>query len=156
MLTMKTCNLIVAALTLLIGCLIAWVSYGYGIAMSVFGPEAGFWPFFLGLGLVITALLIFFDTFKRSAQLSSEEIIFISPSNASAYRMMGLVIVYVLLLQLLGFYLDSLLFMITAMYMLGVRSRLLLAGVSVLFLGFVYVLFGMILGITLPVPFFME
>ena len=39
--SMKTCNIVVAIATLIVGSLIAYVSNGYGIAMSIYGPEPG-------------------------------------------------------------------------------------------------------------------
>lgn len=154
--SMKTCNIMVAVATLIIGSFIAYVSNGYGISMSIYGPEPGFWPFILGVALIIISLLIAFDTFRHKEQLSQITVVFLEPANFSSYRIMLLVIAYILLLGLVGFYIDTFFFMLATMYILGVRNKLVLGGVTLLFLGLIYVLFGLCLSITLPLPFFME
>ncbi len=154
--SMKTCNIVVAIATLIVGSLIAYVSNGYGIAMSIYGPEPGFWPFILGVGLIIISILIAFDTFRHQDKLDKITVIFLEPANFSSYRVMLLVIAYIVLLGLVGFYIDTLIFMLTAMYVLGVRDKLILGGVTLLFLGLIYVIFCLCLSITLPLPFFME
>ena len=55
-----------------------------------------------------------------------------------------------------GFYVASALFMFVTMLMLGVHNKLFAAGIAVLFLAIIYLLFTKALHIQLPLPFFME
>lgn len=154
--SMAVCNIVVALLTALTGASIAYTSMGYGIEMSMFGPGSGFWPFILGLALVLIAALIVLDTIRRHAQLSNEKVVLNSQGCFASYRMMLVCIVYALLLPVLGFYVSSALFMFVAMLMLGVKNKLFALGLAVLFLAVIFLLFSTALHIQLPLPFFME
>ena len=76
MVSMRGCNLFVAAVTLLIGAAIAYTSYGYGISMSMFGPGAGFWPFILGVSLVAVAVFILIDTLRHQEEFLQVKVVF--------------------------------------------------------------------------------
>ena len=153
---MRTCNYAVALLTAIIGACIAWTSYGYGIGMSMFGPGSGFWPFILGAALVLIAALIVFDTARHSRQYAEEKIILTAPANVSAYKMMAMILVYIILLKIIGFYPSSLLFLIAAMHHLGLRRPKMILAVSLGFLAVLYILFSILLNLSLPLPFFWE
>ncbi len=156
MLSMKTCNFIVALITAAVGAAIAWTSYGYGIGMSMFGPGAGFWPFLLGVALIVIAALIVADSIRHGAELNQQQVILAAPANLKAYAMMGLVAAYIACLTLLGFYVASFLFVMLAMYLLGMRRLSLMLTVTLIFLAAIFVIFGQLLHISLPMPFFME
>lgn len=154
--SMAVCNVVVALITALVGAAIVYTSYGYGIEMSMFGPRAGFWPFILGLGLLVISALILLDTVKNHAQFAKEKVIFNSQGCFASYRMMIVCVLYAALLPVCGFYVASALFMFVTMLMLGVHNKLFAAGIAVLFLAIIYLLFTTALHIQLPLPFFME
>lgn len=154
--SMAVCNIAVALITAIVGGVISYTAYGYGIEMSMFGPGAGFWPFILGLGLIAIALLIVIDTIRCRGEFSQQKVVFNSQGCFGAYRMMAVVLVYAALFPLLGFYVSSFLFLFVGMLMLGVNNKLLALGVSAGFLAVIYLLFTLALHIQLPVPFFME
>ena len=154
MITMKSCNLIVAAVTLVIGSMIAYTSYGYGISMTMFGPGAGFWSFILGVGLVVVAVLIVADTQYHSHEFTAIQVRLGEKANLQAYKLMVLFGAFVLLLQILGFYLDAFLFMCACMYLLGMRRSSTIISVALAFLAFIYVIFSLSLHINLPLPIF--
>lgn len=156
MANLRNCNYLVAALSAGVGSAIAVTSYGYGIGMTEYGPGAGFWPFILGVALVVVAGLLFLDTLKHNSEYLAQEILLSTAQNLSAYQMMGIVLIYAVLIFILGFYLATALFLAVAMYRLGAENKLQIVTVSGLFLAFVYVLFGLLLHISLPLPFFME
>ena len=156
MTTMQVCNYIVAILTFIIGGAIAWTSYGYGIEMTVFGPGPGFWPFILAVGLVFVAFLIVFDTLKHKEKFDKKEIILLSPANIGVYKMMLLTGGYIVFIYLAGFYVATFLFMVTAMKLLGAKRISTLLSVSLVFLALVYILFGQLLHISMPVSIFLE
>lgn len=154
--SMAVCNFLVALATALVGGGIVITSVGYGIEMSMFGPGSGFWPFILGLGLLVIAALIVLDTVKRRRELSAQKVVFVSQGCFGSYRMMLLCFVYAALFPLTGFYIASGLFMIAAMYMLGLRKLPLIIGITAVFLFCLFLLFSLALHIQLPQPFFME
>ncbi|MBO5566025.1 MAG: tripartite tricarboxylate transporter TctB family protein [Succinivibrio sp.] len=156
MVSMRGCNLFVAAVTLLIGAAIAYTSYGYGISMSMFGPGAGFWPFILGVSLVAVAVFILIDTLRHQEEFLQVKVVLGSAANFQSYKLMVLSGAFIALLQLLGFYLDAFLFMCAAMLLLGMRRLSAVFSIALIFLGFIYVVFSMLLHINLPLPFFME
>ena len=156
MASMRQCNLVIAAVAAGVGATIAAYAYGYGIAMTEFGPAAGFWPFLLGVGLVLVAARLLLDTLRRSAELAAQPVELSSEGNFAAYRMMVLVMVYAVCLFVLGFYLATLLFLPACMYLLGLRNHLLGAAVTLLFVAFIYVVFARLLHISLPVPWFLD
>ena len=154
--SMAVCNIAVALITAIVGGAISYTAYGYGIEMSMFGPGSGFWPFILGLGLLVIAALIVVDTIRCREQFSKQQVVFNSAGCFGAYRMMAVVVIYAVLFPLLGFYVSSFLFLFVGMWMLGVNNKLLALGVSAGFLAAIYLLFSMALHIQLPLPFFME
>ena len=156
MVSMQKCNLIVALLTLIIGGAIAYTAYGYGIGMSMFGPGAGFWPFILAVSLIVVACLIVFDTFRHQDKYQSQEVIIFNPHNIGVYKMMLAVGLYILLIFGVGFYIASFLFMCGTMKLLGAQRLGLILSVALIFLAVIYLVFGVLLHISLPLPLFME
>ncbi|MCR5537478.1 MAG: tripartite tricarboxylate transporter TctB family protein [Succinivibrio sp.] len=156
MANLKNCNLLVVGLSAVTGSAIAATAYGYGIAMTEYGPGPGFWPFILGVSLLAVAVLLLLDTLKHSAEYSAQEILLSTAANLSAYQMMGIVLLYAVLIFITGFYLATALFLICAMYRLGADNFKQILGVTLVFLAFIYILFGMLLHIALPLPIFME
>ncbi len=156
MANLRNCNFLVAALCAASGFVIAMTSYGYGIDMTDFGPGPGFWPFILGVALCLVATLLFFDSVKHSEEYKNQPITLTAPQNIGAYQMMALVLCYTVLIFIIGFYAGTALFLVTAMVRLGADNKMHILAVTALFLAFIYILFGMLLHISLPLPFFME
>lgn len=156
MLNMKTCNLVIAALTAIGAAVMLATSLRYGIGMTSFGPGPGLWPFLLGLSLAVIAVLLCWDTWRHRAEFAAMPVTLAAPANLSAYGMMLLVVVYAVIVFVVGFFAASLLFMPAAMYWCGYRRPLPMLAVTLLFLAAIYVIFTMLLHIFLPLPFFME
>lgn len=154
--SMKTCNYVIALITAVVGFVIAYTAYGYGIEMSMFGPGSGVWPFMLGSGLVVIAALIVVDTLKHSEEFASQTVVFRSPGCTSVYKMMVLVLIYVALFPLIGFYLASTLYMLVAVRQLGFKRIPVALGITLIFMLAIYAMFTLALHIQLPLPFFME
>lgn len=154
--SMKICNFVVAAITLVIGFAIAYTSFGYGIGLTVFGPGAGFWPFYLGLGLIAVGVLILGDTLVHKQAYEDEKVVLTLPENFSVYRMMAAVVAYVVLIYLTGFYIATLLFLLAATRMLGEKRLGLSLAVAVVFCVFVYLVFTAFLHVSMPVSIFLD
>ena len=156
MANMKICNYCVAALTILVGVLIARAALGYGIAMTFFGPGPGVWPFVLGSLLGVIGALIVLDTVVHSRKFTATKVILNDAGCVRAYIMMAAAVLYLVLLVILGFYISSFIFLIGGMWILGMRNLKLAVAVSLLFLAGVYVLFSYLLHIQLPLPIFFD
>ncbi len=156
MANMKNCNLCIAALTAVVGASIAVTSHGYGIGVTEFGPGAGFWPFIMGVALLVNAAAILLDTMLNKQSYADEQVVLRSPGCIKAYKLMVMVVAYAVLLYVLGFYIASFLFLAAAMRFLGLEKKLLILAVSLIFLGIVWLLFSKALHITLPRPIFWE
>ena len=70
--------------------------------------------------------------------------------------MMALTGGYLVLIYLTGFYVATFLFMCAAMKLLGAKRLATMLTASLVFLAVIYVVFGMLLHITMPVSIFME
>ena len=131
---------------LALGLIVVSDSWRIGASWAEDGPQAGYFPFYIGLIICITSLINLIKAFKASADES-----FVSK------KALGLVltvllptIVYVGLIQWLGIYLASTLFIAAFMWRLGGYGLAMIVpisiGVSLLF----FVMFEM--WFTVPLP----
>ncbi|MCR5084261.1 MAG: tripartite tricarboxylate transporter TctB family protein [Succinivibrionaceae bacterium] len=153
---MQICNFVIAAITALVGGMIAMTSWGYGVGMTMFGPGAGFWPFILGLMLLLVAALIVYDSLAHAAEYRAQQVVFTAPSDLGVYRLMALVVLYAALMGFIGFYLATCLFIPAMMYLIGSRRPGVMAATTLIFLAVVYLLFTKLLHLMLPLPWFMD
>lgn len=156
MTTMKICNYVVACIVIILALCIAYVSYGYGIEMTEFGPQAGFWPFIIAITMIIVSSLIIFDTTKNKEKYQEIKISFTKVENISSYKMMLTVLIYIILINLLGFYIATFLFLIFSMYILNLRPFTFIISISLGFIACIYVIFSLLLHIMLPISIFLE
>ena len=68
----------------------------------------------------------------------------------------GIIGLFCVVLYFLGFYIGALLFIPALMYLMEVRSVKKIALTTIITLAAVYILFGMLLNISLPAPIFMR
>ncbi len=110
---------IVVAVTLLaFGALVAWDSYRTGSGWSASGgPRAGYFPFRLGVLLVLSALAILAQTFWQRADLRGR---FIEPGQIRPVLTVALPsLAYVAGVQWLGIYVASAIFVGAFMHFVG-------------------------------------
>lgn len=72
-----------------------------------------------------------------------------------AFTIMGTTVAYVVLLPIIGYYVATILYIAATMYLFGVRNKITLVAVPIGFVIFVFIIFGKILSLTPPKPFFM-
>jgi putative tricarboxylic transport membrane protein len=143
-----TVDLVVAALIFALGALVVWESHRLGSSWASDGPQAGYFPFYIGLLTCICSVVVFVQCLlkrgtDRSVFVSAEQfkqvLIILLPSTA-----------YVLGIQLIGIYVPSALFIGLFMKFVGkysgLRSVLVGAGVAVIS----FVLFEIWFRIPLP------
>ena len=117
---------------------------------ATFGPGAGFLPFWCGALLAMLSMLLIVDAFRRSADAATKPVF----PGGRALLLLGTVIagltVYILTLEFLGFLIGT--GLLTA-YLLGVvekekwRTTII---VAVLNSAALYIVFQMLLGVSLP------
>ena len=78
-----------------------------------------------------------------------------TPANLRVYIVMGLAVLFCLVIELLGFYLAALLMIPAVMLVLGCRSLLRIALTAVLTVGFIYLIFDILLSTKLPQSMFL-
>ncbi len=117
---------------------------------GTFGPGVGFLPFWLGVLMAILSILLIATAWRRPADLTKKAIY---PGRQARIAIVLVLIglaVYILLLELLGFLVDTMLF---AAFLLGVVMRerwkmaLLIAMMTSIGL---YIIFQKLLEVNLP------
>ena len=62
---MRKAEIWVSSAFMLLGIIVITDSIRLGFMWGMSGPEAGFFPFYLGVGVVITSLIVFFNAFTQ-------------------------------------------------------------------------------------------
>ena len=153
---MAVCNYIVGVLGAVIGGLIMQAAAAFPLAFTENGPGPGFWPFSLGAVLCSVAIFLLLYTFWNRTELAGEQVALTSVGNKRVYVMMGLVVLFCVLINLLGFYPASALLIIAIMRLMDYRNIKVIALTTVLTLVFIYLVFGMLLHTTMPQSIFLE
>lgn len=153
---MAVCNYIVGVLGAVIGGLIMQAASAFPLAFTENGPGPGFWPFSLGAVLCSVAVFLLLYTFWNRTELAGERVALTSVGNKRVYLMMGLVVLFCVLINLLGFYPASALLIIAIMRLMDYRNIKVIALTTVLTLVFIYLVFGMLLHTTMPQSIFWE
>ena len=153
---MKKANYIISVIMLLIGVGIVALASSLKIKLGEGDPGAVFWPMMLGVLIIVFSVCLLFSTIKNKEKLEAKTFTITTPANIRVYILFGIIILFCLILYFLGFYVGALLFIPAVMYLLEVRSVKKIALTTVITLAAIYVLFGMLLNITLPAPIFMR
>ena len=156
MVNMKKCNYVISAVAAVLGVAIWALSAGLGIGFKEEGGiSAGTWPAITGGIMVGAALILLGMTLVNRKKYEEMEVVLGLPANRRVYLVMGIMVVYCLLLNVLGLYISGLILIPALMWVLGERNKKKTAIVTVVALAAIYVIFSLILGTKLPEPFFM-
>lgn len=153
---MKKANYIISAIMFLVGLGIVVMSSSLKIQIGDGDPGAGFWPMLLGALIIIFAVGLAISTLKNKKMLEEKTFTISTPANMRVYILFGVIVLFCVILYFLGFYIGALLFIPAVMYLLKVRSVKKIVLTTVITLAAVYVLFGVLLNISLPDPIFMR
>jgi len=146
--TTRTLELVVAALLFLLGAVVIYDSVRVGARWAEDGPQAGYFPFYVGLLVCVTTAVVFFRALGDKAKAAKAFV------TRGAFRqvlwMLVPSLVYVGLIKPLGIYVASTLFIGFFMRQLGRYPWLKVAavaiGVSVVF----FLLFEVWFKVPLP------
>ena len=156
MVNMKKCNYVISAVAAVLGVAIWALAAGLGIGFKEEGGiSAGTWPAITGGIMVGAALILLVMTLVNRKKYEEMEVVLGLPANRRVYLVMGIMVVYCLLLNVLGLYISGLILIPALMWVLGERNKKKTAIVTIVALAAIYVIFSLILGTKLPEPFFM-
>ena len=124
-------------------------AYGFVYSSGLRG-DAGTLPrlVFIGLFLCGGLLALFTALDKKSAGEEEKE------DKKRLWAIILSILGYILIMNVVGFYLATVLYLAGTMYAFGVKSWKLLIGVPVVFDLIIFVAFEKMLAIQLPAPFF--
>lgn len=105
---------------------------------------------FLAICLGGLCLVELFLNMRKNQIKDGDEKMHVTSAPGKFWSLLILMFIYALLLEPLGFYVASILFMPLTMYLLGARKPLSIGLTSIGVLLFVYLVFGKLLGVPLP------
>lgn len=127
--SVRTVEIGVAAVIFIFGAVVVFDSYRIGARWGDDGPQAGYFPFFIGILLCLSGGVILLRAF-RNAALAAES--FVERAQLKLiFTVLIPTVVYVGFIASLGFYVASILFVAYFMRRIGKYSWLMAALVSV-------------------------
>ena len=124
----KSAEIVVAALFLLLGAIVVWDSVRLGASWASDGPEAGYFPFYIGLLVCISAAI----NLGAAALKKGESRVFVGVEQLKLVLAVLIPsLAYVALVDWLGIYVASMLFIAFFMRWLGKYPWWKVAAVSV-------------------------
>ena len=153
---MANCNFVVSILGMMIGAAIMNAASEFPLEFTENGPGAGFWPFALGTALTIAAVVLLIYTISNKKELSEELVALTLPANMRVYMMMAIIVVYVGLINVLGFYPASALLIPATMRLMDFHNKKVIAMTTVGTIAFIYLVFSVLLHTQMPQSMFLE
>lgn len=128
----RTMEIIVAVLLLAFGAVIAWASYSLGAKWGDDGPQAGYFPFYIGVIIALSSLVTLVQVLRGATAQSSGAFV----ERGQLKQVLAVLIpalIYVLAIQWFGIYLASAVYMAVFMIWLGSYAwwKAVLLGVAV-------------------------
>lgn len=151
---MTICNYIVGIVGMVLGGLIMSAAAAFPRQFTENGP--GFWPFSLGCALAVAALVLLVFTFTKRADLAQQRVNLTTAANKRVYIMMGLVVLFCVFINLLGFYPAAALLIIATMKLMDYHNKKGILLTTVLTLAFIYLVFGVLLHTKMPQSLFLS
>ena len=153
---MTICNYIVGVVGMVLGALIMSAAAAFPLQFTENGPGPGFWPFSLGCALAVAALVLLVFTFTKRADLAQQKVNLTTAANKRVYIMMGLVVLFCVFINLLGFYPAAALLIIATMKLMDYHNKKGILLTTVLTLAFIYLVFGVLLHTKMPQSLFLS
>jgi putative tricarboxylic transport membrane protein len=147
---------VTAVLIFVVGAVVAWDSMRIGAKWGSDGPEAGYFPFYIGLILCIASVVNFIAALKQKREAEGGQSFVSRASLKSVFTVLIPTIVYVAFiggvgpLPKLGIYVSSLIFIAVFMKLLGKYSWVKTLSVAVLVPVFFFLMFEIWFKVPLP------
>ncbi|TCT36322.1 tripartite tricarboxylate transporter TctB family protein [Martelella mediterranea] len=153
---MKKYNVLVAAVSILLGLAIFWFSRGL-TTMSPDGvPGEAFWPHMIAWLLIGLGILQLIEVFAFPAINAGREVILGAPGNLWAYLTAAVAFGFATLMAWAGFVIGGVIIMPIVMLIMGERRPLIIGVTTVAAIGVIWFFFVHIFNISLPAPAFLE
>jgi hypothetical protein len=148
--TSRVVELTVAALTLAFGAVVAYQSYRLGARWASDGPQAGYFPFYIGLIICVASLMNFGRVFFSTIPGARVHVFVEREALKRIFAILIPAIVYVIGIYLVGIYVSSLFYIAVFMIWMGqypwYKGVAVGSGVSV----FLYLMFDVWFQVLLP------
>jgi putative tricarboxylic transport membrane protein len=147
---MKKAEMIAGMVLLLLSGLVIW-SASQMPPSATFGPGAGFLPFWLGIVLAILATILIATAWHRKPTREDGEPVF--PGRHALFTIVLVLVglgVYIELIEVLGYILDTFLFVVYLVKVVERQKWPLSLAVAVCTAGGLFLIFQVLLQITLP------
>ena len=153
---MRKYNYIVSVVMLAIAGYVFFETSGYKIGSSG-QKNPAVWPQFLAVMLVVLSIALIVQTiFSKDPDMDRKNVIdWTSPGMIRVYIMVGLIVGFVVLMNIVGMLLALLILLPCVELLMGCKNKVLLVAVPVALVAFCYVFFVMVMKITLPEPIWM-
>src|SRR6266705_5625456 len=146
--SVKAVEIGVAAVIFLFGALVVFDSYRLGARWGEDGPQAGYFPFYVGLFICASGAAIFVRALRNPASAAES---FVSREELKKIlTVLVPTVVYVALIASLGFYLASTLYIAYFMWHLGKYSWVKIAPVAVGVSAAFFLIFEIWFAVPLP------
>ena len=135
--SVRVMEIVVAAMMLVVGAVVAIDSYRLGASWSDDGPQSGYFPFRIGLIICLCSVLILVQSMRLGASHSFVD-------RQAVKRVFAVLVpaaVYVLAFHLFGIYVSSAIYILLFMMRLGGYKILVSAAVGVGVSAFVFLMF---------------
>jgi hypothetical protein len=146
--SVRTLELVVAVLIFVFGLAVIFDSWRLGARWGDDGPQAGYFPFCIGLSILIASATVFVRAL-RNGQLAQKSFV-----GRAQLRLIAMLlvpsIVYVGLIQVIGIYIASILFIGFFMIWLGKYSIVRAATVSIVTMVVFFMVFEVWFKVPLP------
>jgi putative tricarboxylic transport membrane protein len=147
---MRKADIVVALGLMLIGLLVIGDSIRLGFGWGISGPRAGFFPFYMGLGIVICTFFIVLRAIKTYKKEGSGKPLILQGGLAQILWVLIPAIGMVLLTELIGLHLATVLYLAFYMGVVGKMHWGKVILLSILVPLVVYVMFDRVFLIPLP------
>ncbi|MGQ4275344.1 tripartite tricarboxylate transporter TctB family protein [Terrihabitans sp. B22-R8] len=144
----RAVDAVVAGLFVLVGAVVMWDSVRVGAAWASDGPEAGYFPFYIGLIMLISSgITMVMSIISKSPDLNT----FVERSQlSSVLRVFIPTAVYVALIPFLGIYVASAIFIAFFMAWIGKYNPMIIAPVAIGVPAFLFMMFEVWFLVPLP------
>ncbi len=147
---MRKADIVVALGLMLIGFLVIWDSVNLGFGWGMSGPESGFFPFYMALGIVISTFFILLRAFRIYKKEGPGKTLVQKGGLVPILWVLLPAVGMVLLTELIGLHLATVLYLAFYMWVVGKIHWGKVVLISVIVPLAVYIVFDRIFLIPLP------
>ena len=147
---MRKADIVVALILMSIGLLVIWDSVGIGYGWGMSGPEAGFFPFYMALGVVICTFFIALRAIRIYLKEGVGKRLVREGGLAPILWVLLPAVGMILLTELIGLHLATVIYLAFYMGVVGKIHWAKVTLISILLPVIVYIVFDKIFLIPLP------